>query len=104
MNIVKILEKVALASLPMLGIILQLYYIIDAYMSYTSVTEITQMRDNYFKPPALVLCVRCDYSVQNWKNGSMNKLIEKFPNCDFFDDDSKCTKTRPRLCGTPRDV
>src|SRR4051794_23430267 len=92
MKIIKIFEKISTAFLPMLGMILQLYYIITAYTSYSSVTEITQLRENFFKPPVLVLCVPFMTSIQNWKKGSKNNFLEKFPRCNYLVRTYKCNK------------
>src|ERR1700722_17984032 len=58
------------AILPSIGCILQLYYIINQYSAYSSVTEITKSNPDRYKTPVLVFCVNAMKSDQKWTYGT----------------------------------
>src|SRR5690348_6883180 len=56
MNKSMIVFKYFAITLSLIGLLFQLYNIIDAYLLYNSVTEITQLREDTIKIPAFVFC------------------------------------------------
>src|SRR5690349_14827190 len=63
--------------LPCIGCVWQLYYIITAYMSYNSLTEINRIYYGRYKPPILEFCVELDYSFMGESNGDFKS--EDYP-------------------------
>src|ERR1700722_11982907 len=79
------------AILPSIGCILQLYYIINEYSRYSSVTEITKSNPDRYKLPVLAFCVHAMISDQNWIFGTVVSRNESdFPTpkslLDLFED------------------
>src|SRR4051812_45345209 len=67
----KYIIKVMPVIIPFIGLIYQLYHIIDAYVSYTSVSEITMIRKDRLQAPVFVFCNRWNESEQNWSTNSI---------------------------------
>src|ERR1700735_3661147 len=79
------------AILPSIGCFLQLYYIINEYSGYSSVTEITKSNPDRYKTPVLAFCVDALKSDQKWTFGTkVSRNESDFPTpkslLDLFED------------------
>lgn len=59
------LKSFFLRVLPIACCIWQLYYISEGYFAYSTVNEITQLKENSFQPPVFVFCVTAIESYSN---------------------------------------
>lgn len=61
-------KRLLVSLIPCSGCFWQLYFIVASYLSYPSITEVTQLFDHNFKPPVMVICT-LGFVRGNWPKG-----------------------------------